>query len=244
MTALDVTRTYPSGGATAALGPGARSYITSHALDAVVLSPEIVQALSATYLAVGAVGLLLGGPAVRRRREPARVKARGNPSRLSELVWMTGATIMVLWPVYVLLLPRYAYDWPSVPRFPYSDLVQLVGFGISIAGGLLFFAAASALGKHLTPAIQVQEGHRLVQEGPYRYIRHPVYTAGISVGVGLSVLYLSPVLGSLMVVLAGIAHYRARVEERFLSSDAAFGAAYTDYMARTGRFLPKVVPGH
>ena len=153
---------------------------------------------------------------------------------------MSGATIMVLWPIFVLIVPSYGYDWPPVPGFPYSEVVQLVGLGVSAVGGWLFVAAASVLGRHLTPAIQVQEGHRLVQEGPYRYVRHPVYTAAMSLGIGLSLLYLTPVLGSVMVLLVGIAHYRARVEERFLSSEEAFGTAYTEYMTRTGRFFPRI----
>ncbi len=118
-----------------------------------------------------------------------------------------------------------------------------MGFLVSLAGGLLFFAAVRALGRHMTPAIQVQEGHQLVQEGPYRYIRHPVYTAIVTGATGLSLLYLSPILALITILLVGLATYRARIEEELLGSSEGFGPAYSAYVARTGRFLPRTRSG-
>ena len=204
-----------------------------------MLNLVVVQILSGVFLGVGALGFVLWRSTFRRPREALHVKARRIPVRSAEITWMSGALVMVLWPVGVLVLPEFAYHWPNVSDIPLSWAIQLVGFAISTAGGLLFFTAARALGRFLTPEIQVQEGHRLVQEGPYRYIRHPVYTAGSTVGIGLSALYLSPVLAGIVLVLACIANYRARVEEALLSSPDAFGSVYSKYMSRTGRFLPR-----
>jgi len=205
-----------------------------------VLAVAIVRFLAALSLAALVFGFALGHWLAPRSREVVRVVARREPGRGTEVAWIAGALVAALWPIGVLLAPAYAYGWPGLPDFPYSPGIQVGGWVVSLCGGLLFFASARALGRHMTPAIQLGEGHRLVQEGPYRYIRHPVYTAIVSGAIGESVAYLSPVLASLTLVLAGLAAYRARLEEDLLGSPEAFGEVYAQYRARTGRFLPRV----
>jgi len=79
-----------------------------------------------------------------------------------------------------------------------------------------------------------------MQTGPFRYIRHPVYTAIVGAALGQTLLLLSLPLALLTLLLAGLALYRARAEEALLRSPKAFGATYDAYMARTGRFLPRL----
>jgi protein-S-isoprenylcysteine O-methyltransferase Ste14 len=208
-----------------------------------VLSLLVVQILAALSVASIVVGFALGHSMAPLPRARARVVARRESARGTEAAWVGGALVASFWSVGVLLVPEYAYHWPPFPDFPYSAVVQLLGFAVSLAGGLLFFAAVRALGRHMTPAIQLQEGHQLVQEGPYRYIRHPAYTAILTGAIGVSVLYLSTVLALLTVLLVGMAVYRARLEEDLLGSTEGFGATYQAYRARTGRFLPRVRSG-
>jgi len=92
----------------------------------------------------------------------------------------------------------------------------------------------------MTPAIQVQEGHQLLRTGPYRLIRHPVYTAIIAIALGQALLFLSAPAVLLALILFGLAEYRARLEEDLLRSPEAFGPTYDAYMTRTGRFLPRL----
>jgi len=205
-----------------------------------VLNLIIVQVLAGISLASLVGGFLLGHALDRSPRHPAHVVAKSDSGRWTEVVWVGGALVAALWPIGVLLVPTYAYHSPPVPDFPGSSAVQVVGFLVSLAGGLLFFAAVRALGRHMTPEIRVEQGHRLVQEGPYRYIRHPAYTAIVTGAGGLSVVYLSVPLALLTLLLAGLATYRAHLEEQLLRSGEAFGATYTAYIARTGRFLPRL----
>jgi len=120
------------------------------------------------------------------------------------------------------------------------DLLQIFGFALMVIGGMLSWWASSTLGKFMVPEIMVAKDHRLVTEGPYRWIRHPAYTAFILVLSGLSLLYMNPVLGITTVLAAVLAVYRAGKEERLLSSPKAFGHAYVQYKKRTGRFLPRL----
>lgn len=168
--------------------------------------------------------------------------ATRTPARWTVVVWIAGTFAILLWPVVVLAAPAYGVGWPGVPDFILSGPLQLFGFLVALSGGLLFFAASRALGRFMTPAIRVQSGHQLVQEGPYRYLRHPVYTANLMVGSGWSLLFLSPPLAVLTVLMAGVASYRARLEEDLLRSADAFGSDYDAYISRTGRFLPRLGP--
>jgi protein-S-isoprenylcysteine O-methyltransferase Ste14 len=205
-----------------------------------VLGLLIVQILAGANLATLVGGFLLGHALEHPPRRVVRVVAKRNPQRWTEVVWASGSLVTAFWSIGVLLVPSYAYRWPATPDFLGSEIVQLIGFLTSVAGGILFFAAVRALGRHMTPEIRVEEGHRLVQEGPYRYIRHPAYTAIITAAGGLSVLYLSPLLTLVTLLLVGMAVYRAHLEEDLLGSPDGFGKTYTEYVARTGRFLPRI----
>jgi protein-S-isoprenylcysteine O-methyltransferase Ste14 len=84
-----------------------------------------------------------------------------------------------------------------------------------------------------------KEHHVLVKTGPYRWIRHPIYTAYLMnyVGGGLLssnwVLTIGPV--TMYAILVGI---RMGQEEAVL--EAQFGQAYREYMEQTGRLLPRI----
>lgn len=205
-----------------------------------MLTVGVAQTLAAVNLIALVGGFAVGHAFDRAPRGRMNVVARIHPRRGTERLWVAGALIAALWPVGVLLGPHLAYDCPPVPEFPGSSVVQGVGFAVALGGGLLFFAAVRALGRHMTPEIRIQEGHRLVQEGPYRYIRHPAYTAIVTGAAGLTALFLSLPLAVLTVMLLGLAVYRARLEERLLGSQNGFGPVYLDYVAHSGRFFPRL----
>jgi protein-S-isoprenylcysteine O-methyltransferase Ste14 len=205
-----------------------------------VLSLAVVQVLTAAALVAACAAIGIGLLRRPRAKEPVRVKATNAPARGTELVWVLGTVVAVLWGLGVFIAPSYAYHWPAFPDFPGSVDVQILGIALTGMGGFLYAGAAQSLGRHMTPEIRVQEGHQLVQSGPYRHIRHPVYTAILLVATGGTLFFLSLPLGLLALLLLGLANYRARLEEALLSSPEGFGTTYREYMARTGRFLPRL----
>ncbi|MGP8072645.1 MAG: methyltransferase family protein [Thermoplasmata archaeon] len=204
-----------------------------------MLSLLLVQVFAAAGLVALLGGFLLWHSPFPFSRGPVRVVATRSPARGTEGAWVLGAVVSVLWPVGVLLAPEYAYHWPKFPDFPGSGMVQLAGLVLGASSGVLFYRAARTMGRQMTPKIQVQEGHQLMQTGPFRYIRHPVYTAIVGAALGETLFLLSLPLGLITLMMVGLAFYRARLEEALLRSPDAFGAAYDSYMARTGRFLPR-----
>ena len=137
-----------------------------------------------------------------------------------------------------------AFAWIVNPRLMAWSAVALpqwlrwTGVALMIAGGALLVWTFRSLGRNLTDTVVTRRDHTLVTHGPYRWIRHPLYTSAGLVTVGLSLAAANWFLllaGGLAVALLVI---RTRTEERNL--EARFGDAYRGYMKRTGRFLPRM----
>lgn len=123
--------------------------------------------------------------------------------------------------------------WPDAIGRP----LAVAGAILALAGGTLAVVAARALGAGLTPFPRPSHGTRIVEGGPYRVVRHPIYAAGALFLVGLSLAF-SPVALVLTAVLLVVWGLKARVEERFLL-EALPG--YGAYMERTRyRLVPRV----
>ncbi len=115
------------------------------------------------------------------------------------------------------------------------------------AGGLAALLAGSALrrhcwrvlGKYFTGNVKVASDQPVIEDGAYRWVRHPSYTGGMLMylGTGLAMTnWLSVVIIAVLTSLAYV--YRVHVEERALAGQ--IGAPYEDYMRRTKRFIPFV----
>jgi protein-S-isoprenylcysteine O-methyltransferase Ste14 len=82
-------------------------------------------------------------------------------------------------------------------------------------------------------------GNRLCTEGAFKYVRHPLYAAFLSVfNFGLAIYLNSYVFVLWAVILHPIWHYAIRYEERLMVG--LFGNQYPEYQKKTGRFLPKL----
>lgn len=93
------------------------------------------------------------------------------------------------------------------------------------------------LGKSFRTTVEVDSGQKVVDSGPYRWVRHPSYTGILLLMVGLSLVYGNwPALALLLVLPAGVLIHRIFVEEAVLTE--VMGPAYTDYAARTKRLMP------
>jgi protein-S-isoprenylcysteine O-methyltransferase Ste14 len=119
----------------------------------------------------------------------------------------------------------------------YPDWIRWLGALILLPGTSLLAAAHHYLGKSFHSLVVQKSGQVLVESGPYRFIRHPIYTAYILnyFGGGLlaSSLVLTFVPGPLYLLFIAL-----RLHEEEAAMVDQFGAAYRAYMTRTGRFLP------
>lgn len=121
--------------------------------------------------------------------------------------------------------------------FPFA-LQVYVGIPLMIIGFGLFFWAHAHLGINWSPVIEKRfaKTRYLVTTGPYRYIRHPTYTASFVVLVGLFVFSANWVLAGIPFLIL-VVFYSIKIprEERELVRN--FGKKYSDYMKRTSRLM-------
>lgn len=129
------------------------------------------------------------------------------------------------------------FPWLAIPH-PWIALD--VGIVLLIAGSLLRRYCFRTLGKYFTAAVTVNAGQPVIDKGPYRWIRHPGYTAGfiMYLGIGLAFgSYLSLIIFFVMIWV--VYSRRISAEEKALLE--VIGEPYRQYMARTKKFIPFIV---
>jgi protein-S-isoprenylcysteine O-methyltransferase Ste14 len=133
-----------------------------------------------------------------------------------------------------LFFPMY-FQWAMMPL---PVWLRWVGVVTGALCSLLMWWTLSSLGKNLTDTVVTRANATLVTHGPYRWVRHPFYVTAALLMASVTVLTANWLIGvSSMAVLALLA-IRTPKEERMLIE--RFGDEYRQYMARTGRFLPRL----
>lgn len=121
---------------------------------------------------------------------------------------------------------------------PASSLVMVVGLAIDIAGLSLAIWARRHLGRNWSGEITIKQDHQLIQTGPYRHLRHPIYTGLLTMYAGMT-LATGEWLGVIGLAVAVFAYWRkTRMEEATLG--VAFGAEYDAYRRDTWAIVPGV----
>jgi protein-S-isoprenylcysteine O-methyltransferase Ste14 len=186
------------------------------------------EALRLSSLALFAVGPVVAVLALLRRR----LQPSPTLSRIRGWRWYVPA---VLLPVEWLLPP--ALIALRVGELEAGWLpVRVVGLAVGVAGAVLLVWASVLLGRLLIHEAAVREDHALIESGPYRFVRHPVYTAYLALLLGSGVASLNVCLWLLWPVsLLGIL-IQAASEEQLLRE--RFGQDYERYVRRTGRLVP------
>jgi protein-S-isoprenylcysteine O-methyltransferase Ste14 len=143
---------------------------------------------------------------------------------------------LVLWlsPLVYLINPH----WMAWSKIGLPEWVRSIGVGIGVLCIALIYWLFSSIGSGITPTSATRKEHKLVTSGPYRWVRHPLYTVGSSMFIAFGMMadnWFIAVLGALTFMLMTI---RTPKEEANLIEK--FGDEYREYMKRTGRFLPKL----
>jgi protein-S-isoprenylcysteine O-methyltransferase Ste14 len=129
------------------------------------------------------------------------------------------------------------YGWLSVRFVPDSMALQWTGVLLTAAGVAVAIWARWHLGANWSGAVTLKEGRELIRTGPYRAVRHPIYTGILLALLGTGVA-VGEMRGLFAVVIAWLSFYaKARREESFLAQE--FGPSFTEHAQRTGRFLPR-----
>ena len=182
-----------------------------------------------------AVGLGISG-VFRRRADKAggKVSLREDGPAIS--IFIIGARILSLAAILAYLFRPQWMQWASL-TLPTS--LRWLGAGIGVGAIPLIYWVMRSLGRNVTPTSATRSEHTLVTSGPYRRVRHPLYSVGALFWAGISLLAANWFFGVFVVVAFVVMWARTPMEERRLIEK--FGDEYRSYRERTGRFLPRLL---
>lgn len=165
------------------------------------------------------------------RRTPVSRSRRGPAEIVRLMISLTGLGILPL--LYVLTgFPRFA-------DYAFEPLLAACGVVVAMASLVMFRLTHKALGRNWSVTLELREGHRLVTEGIYARVRHPMYTAFWLWALAQALLLPNWIAGLSGIVGFGTLYMlRVAEEERLMSEE--FGESYRSYMARTNRLIPRL----
>jgi protein-S-isoprenylcysteine O-methyltransferase Ste14 len=166
-----------------------------------------------------------------RRRGPRQAeKKRSNMATLGFLLEAIG--YLIVWSVhrktFTAFLPLGLFI---------ESIVIILAIILAVASVWLTLLAVVTLGKQWSPAARIVEGHDLLTTGPYRIVRHPIYTGmfGLMVSTGLVISKPWALgLGTITYLLGTF--IRIKIEEKLLLE--YFGKQYTDYKGNVSAIIP------
>ena len=124
------------------------------------------------------------------------------------------------------------------PLWPRSTALEALGNLLTMAGLAVTLWARAVLGRNWSGTVVFKEDHELIQRGPYAYVRHPIYSGFLLMGLGTAVTYGR--LAGFVLLAAGMMVFavKSRAEERLMTSH--FPEAYPEYRRRVKALIPGV----
>ena len=148
---------------------------------------------------------------------------------------------MGLVPVLYLTTKGRAWDFLAFANYNLHTWIAVFGTCLIVPFLILFWRSHADLGRNWSPRLEMHDEHKLVTNGVYRYIRHPMYAAFWIAVISQPLLIQNWLAGGLIVV-AFLSMYVLRIPKEEGMMITKFGNEYVDYMHRTGRIFPKIRP--
>jgi protein-S-isoprenylcysteine O-methyltransferase Ste14 len=192
------------------------------------MNPWIAKAV---VLAATVVMMAIRAPHGHRSRRVKVAKSHKTPLETGILVlaWV-GFFVPLIWvasPVF------------SFAEYPLRTGPLIAGVMCFVIGLWLFSRSHADLSTNWSITLEVRDGHRLITQGVYRGIRHPMYSALALYSVGQALVIPNWVAGlANLVAFAVLFALRVGAEERMMAQQ--FGSEYAAYTARTKRLIPRV----
>ena len=180
--------------------------------------------VAADYLAFGAIFLFM------RKRSRGKTRKADRSSVIA--IFIQALAFAITW-----MIPRKPYT-PFLPVDWYAQYIVAAVIIVLVLASLIFVAAAvRTLGKQWSLQARILEHHELIRYGPYRIVRHPIYTGMFGMLLAASLAYghwMGLLIASLVYCFGTI--IRIRSEEKLLREQ--FGSAYEEYAREVPAFIP------
>jgi len=131
-------------------------------------------------------------------------------------------------------------QWMAFASTSAPNQVRWIGIGIATLGFGLLQWGQTVLGDSWSDTPRMMKGQSLITRGPYKFIRHPIYTAFILILGSLLLISANWLVGlSWLSMVIFEVTARMKSEEKLMIE--FFGDSYRDYITRTGRLFPKLI---
>ena len=133
--------------------------------------------------------------------------------------------------ILIAMILLMASDEVNVPWIYFGGVLFIA------PGIIILFLSIKQLGTSLTANPVPRDNGKLIESGIYKYVRHPIYTGLLLATLGSCVQSMAVVKFFIWFLLLALLIYKAQFEESLLKKKYP---TYTDYMKRTGRFVPRL----
>jgi protein-S-isoprenylcysteine O-methyltransferase Ste14 len=196
--------------------------------------------MSDNFFHLSFIGLFVVFAAIRAYYHRQAVQTRGK-AEFKEGGWLHAVRLVVGIP-FMTLIVAYMIQ-PGLmawAKFTLPQWTQWAGIGMVLVSLVLLVWVQRALGSNFSTTLHVREEHTLVTYGPYRWVRHPMYTVLYLILIGVFLVTQNWFIGAgFLIPLTLIVAMRLDNEEAAMIEK--FGDDYRQYMKRTGRFAPRVL---
>lgn len=143
--------------------------------------------------------------------------------------------VMLIIAIELYLFGPHALDRTS---FAIPATLRWIGAALSVLSFVLLCWVHGALGQSYSPELRIRSEHQFVTWGPYRYVRHPMYSTYLLMAFGMGLLSADWLIGFLgLTMIVALMCLRTPHEEEMMLQ--AFGESYRRYVRSTGRFFPR-----
>lgn len=185
-------------------------------------------------LVIFAITLAISGSYRLRARRLAGTISRRAESAGLRLV-RVGLSLPMLFALIAIFLRPQWIEWA---RLPLPTWARLGGVVLGLCSALLTWWVMRNLGSNVSETVLTKPGQNLVTTGPYRFVRHPLYTVGLLSLVSIGLIAESGfILG--FVILGGLAFSSIIIPREEAELIARFGDDYRDYRRHSGALLPR-----
>ena len=190
--------------------------------------------ISAAIILLSAIGIsgYFRRKADKETGEKVSTKDEGKPIFLALRL---GGLLLWLSPLIYAITPA----WMAWSKMGLPNRARWIGIGVGVASLGLIYWMFKSIGTGISPTVATRREHKLSTSGPYRWIRHPLYTFGTLAFLSLGLIADSWFIILLTILAFILLNLRTPNEEAHLIEK--FGDEYREYMKRTGRYFPKFI---
>jgi len=145
-------------------------------------------------------------------------------------------TVAFMTATFLLLAGKVPWWGINARHWPYTQPFLSLAYALTLAGLVTLIWARVTLGTNWSATVTFREGHELIERGPYRFVRHPIYT-GVLLMVAGTAVALGNISGLLSLAICFLGHWwKLKREEALLTRH--FPDAYPAYRLRTKALIP------